>query len=92
MRRLSLIALIATLLTPVAALAGNTIDASLIPDGTYTVKVEKVQDTQHILVKMDNGAETMLTPATGKSFGKIKPNDSVKLSILKGKVPVFVIQ
>ncbi|MDQ2679703.1 MAG: hypothetical protein M3Y21_01580 [Candidatus Eremiobacteraeota bacterium] len=92
MRRLSLIALIATLLTPVAAMAGNTIDATLIPDGTYTVKVEKVQDAQHILVKMDNGAETTLTPAAGKSFGKIKPNDNVKLSILKGKVPVFVIQ
>ncbi len=92
MRKLSLITLIAILLAPVAALAGNAVDASLIPDGTYTVKVEKVQDSQHIVVKMDNGVETTLSPASGRSFDKIKANDNVKLSIIKGKVPVFVIQ
>lgn len=92
MRKLSLVTLIAILLTPMAALAGNSVDASLIPDGTYTVKVEKVEDAQHIVVKMDNGVETTLSPSTGKTFDKIKANDSVKLSIIKGKVPVFLIQ
>lgn len=82
--------LLAALLAPVAALAGNTIDASLIPDGTYTVKVERVVDAKHVLVTMDNGAETTL--AAGRDtvdFTKVKQSDSIKLSLIKGNVMVY---
>ncbi len=81
----------AFLAAPVTALAA-TISAALIPDGTYVVKVEQVQDSQHLTVKMDNGMETVLTAAGSVNFGKIKANDRVKVSLIKGKVPVYAIQ
>jgi type 1 fimbria pilin len=87
----SLTALLVALAAPTFALAANTIDPSLIPDGTYTVKVEKVIDSKHMQVTMDNGAETTL--AAGRDtvdFGKIKATDSVKLSLIKGNVMVFL--
>lgn len=67
------------------------VDAALVPDGTYVVKVEKVQDSQHLLVMMQNGIETTLI-AQGIDFSKVKPNDTLKISLVKGKVPVFTIQ
>jgi hypothetical protein len=77
------------LLAPVTALAA-TIDASLIPDGTYTVKVERVIDAKHMLVTMDNGAETTLSAGRDSvDFSKVKQNDSVKLSLIKGNVMVY---
>ena len=82
--------LLLALLAPSAALAGNTIDATLIPDGTYTVKVEKVVDSKHVLVTMDNGAETTL--AAGRDsvdFSKVKQSDQIKLSLIKGNVMVY---
>ena len=82
--------LLTCLAAPVAALAGNTIDSSLIPDGTYTVKVEKVVDPKHILVTMDNGAETTLGAGRDTvDFSKVKPNDQIKLSLIKGNVMVY---
>jgi hypothetical protein len=81
--------LVAILATPLAALA-NTIDATLIPDGTYSVKVEKVIDPKHILVTMDNGAETTLVAGRDSvDFTKIKPSDQLKLSLITGKVMVY---
>ncbi|HTX60262.1 MAG TPA: hypothetical protein VMH02_11390 [Verrucomicrobiae bacterium] len=85
-----ILAFLAASAIPVAVLAGNTIDASLIPDGTYTVKVEKVIDPKHLLVTMDNGAETTL--ASGREtvdFSKVKPADQIKLSLIKGNVMVY---
>ena len=76
---------------PVAAFAG-TVDATLIPDGTYVVKVEKVQDPQHVLVVMQNGVETMLAARSTIDFSKVKANDTLKLSVIKGIVPVYIIQ
>ena len=88
---LTLVALLAMLAAPVVALAANTIDASLIPDGTYTVKVEKVVDSKHIQVTMDNGAETTLSAGRDSvDFGKVHPGDQVKLSLLKGAVLVYL--
>lgn len=90
-RTFGLVAFTAALLAPGLALAANTIDATLIPDGTYTVKVEKVVDNKHIQVTMDNGAETTLSAGRDSvDFGKIKPSDSVKLSLIKGSVMVFL--
>ena len=90
-KSLGLAVLLVALAAPGAALAANTIDASLIPDGTYTVKVDKVSDSKHIQVTMDNGAATVL--AAGRDsvdFGKVKAGDSVKLSLIKGNVMVYL--
>jgi len=82
---------VAVSVVPSFALAA-AIDASLVPDGTYVVKVEKVEDAQHVLVMMDNGVETTLVATGGIDFSKVKANDSVKVSLVKGKVPVFRVQ
>jgi hypothetical protein len=68
------------------------VDAALVPDGTYTVKVEKIQDAQHALVMMENGVETVLTAQGSADFSKCKANDTIKISIVKGKVPVLSVQ
>lgn len=70
----------------------STVDASLVPDGTYVVKVEKIVDAQHATVMMDNGVETTLTATGSADFSKLKENAKVKVSVIKGKVPVFAIQ
>lgn len=90
-KRISLFALFAFLAAPAAALA-TTVSASLIPDGTYVVKVEQVNDAQHVTVKMDNGMETTLAATGSVSFNKVKANDTIKVSLIKGKVPVFIVQ
>ena len=90
-KTVSMFALVAALASPAVALAANTVDASLIPDGTYTVKVEKVVDSKHVQVTMDNGTETTLS--TGRDsvdFGKVKSGDQLKLSLIKGSVMVYL--
>ncbi|GAC1501090.1 MAG: hypothetical protein NVS1B14_05350 [Vulcanimicrobiaceae bacterium] len=67
------------------------VNAELIPDGTYTVKVQKVLDARHVSVVMQNAVTTTL--AAGRrsvTFNKIKPKDSLKVSISRGKVLVFI--
>lgn len=93
MRKLvPLLALLAAIAAPAAATAG-TVDASLIPDGTYTATVEKVVDDKHMLVKMDNGMETTLTTdRSNVDFSKAKANDNIKLSLIKGMVAVYQVQ
>ncbi len=91
MKKLVLLAFAAALAIPVAAPAAS-MDASLIPDGTYTCKVEKVSDAQHVTVVMNNGIETTLVATGSVSFSKVKANDTIKVSVLKGKVPVYAVQ
>ena len=81
----------AATVAPVATLAA-TVDPTLIPDGTYVVKVEKVQDAQHLLVVMQNGVETTLVARSSIDFNKVKANDTIKISLIKGIVPVYAIQ
>lgn len=89
-KKLSLVALLMALVMPAIALA-NAVDATMIPDGTYTVKVEKLVDAKHIQVTMDGGVETTLTSGRDTvDFGKIKPGDQVKLSVIKGAVMVYM--
>ncbi|HTC30021.1 MAG TPA: hypothetical protein VK702_04790 [Candidatus Acidoferrum sp.] len=89
-KKISLVALVAAVAVPATAVAA-TIDASLIPDGTYTVKVEKIVDAKHIQVAMDNGAETTLSAGRDTvDLSKVKPGDSVKLSLIKGEVMVYM--
>ncbi len=92
MRRALATGLLASLTLIPSLACAATIDASLIPDGTYVVKVEKVQDAQHATVMMDNGAETTLTATGSADFSKIKANSTIKVSVIKGKVPVYAIQ
>lgn len=91
-KKLSVVALfLAAFVMPAIALAANTIDASQIADGTYTVKIDKLVDAKHIQVTMDNGAETTL--AAGRDtvdFGKCKPGDQLKLSLINGAVMVYL--
>lgn len=91
MKKLALLAFAAALAAPIAAPAAS-MDASLIPDGTYTCKVEKVNDAQHVTVVMNNGIETTLVATGSVSFSKVKANDTIKVSVLKGKVPVYAVQ
>jgi hypothetical protein len=81
---------LAALLPMVASAA--PVDPTLVPDGTYIVKVEKVEDTSHLLVLMQNGVETTLIATGSANFGTVKNNDTVKISLIKGKVPVFLVQ
>lgn len=90
-KTLSLLALIAAIAAPATASAA-TVDASLIPDGTYNATVEKVTDAKHITVKMENGVETALTTnRPNVDFSKTKPNDQIKLSLIKGQVAVYMV-
>ena len=84
------VALVFACSVPLAA-AAATVSPSSIPDGTYTVTVEKVVDAKHVEVKMDNGSDTTL-PAGKASvdFSKVQPNDQLKLSVIAGAVAVYM--
>ena len=70
-----------------------SVDASLIPDGTYVVHVERVIDAKHMLIKLDNGMETTVTAdRTNMSFDVLATNDVVKMSLIKGGVAVYAKQ
>jgi hypothetical protein len=90
-RPLLVAATLALALVPAIASAA-LVDPALVPDGTYIVKVEKVQDAQHLLVVMQNGVETTLIATRSADFSKVKPNDTIKISLINGKVPVYLIQ
>ena len=75
---------------PSVAMAGTTVAASTIPDGTYTVKVERVVDAKHVTVAMDNGNETTLGAGRDTvDFSKVQQNDQLKVSIISGAVMVY---
>jgi flagellar hook assembly protein FlgD len=89
-RTLRLSALFLVAATPVAAVAGAIVAASSIPDGTYTVKVEKVVDNKHVVVAMDNGNETTLGAGRPTvDFSKVQQNDQIKVSLINGNVMVY---
>jgi hypothetical protein len=88
-KRTFLAAFVFAVALPVASLA-TMVDASLIPDGTYGVTVEKVVDTSHITVAMVGGIESTLSAATGSvHFDQVKSNDKIRVSVLKGKILSF---
>lgn len=75
-----------------AIAAAAAIDASLVPDGTYVVKVEKIEDAQHAMVLMQNGVETLLVTQGSADFSKVKASETIKITLIKGKVPVLAVQ
>lgn len=89
MRKMFLLAaFVAAAATPIACLA-TMVDASLIPDGTYGVTVEKVVDASHVTVAMVGGIEATLSAAPTVHFDQVKSNDHIRVSVLKGKVLSF---
>lgn len=93
MRKSLTVLALALIATAAPLIAKADVDASLIPDGTYTVKVDKIVDAQHMVVVMQNSVKT--TVAANRAtmdFKTLAPNDNVKLSLGKGKVLVFVKQ
>jgi hypothetical protein len=75
---------------PVAARCA-TVDATSIPNGTYTVKVVRVIDAKHVQVLMDTGADTTLSSGRATvDFSKVQTNDQLKLSLINGTVVVFL--
>ncbi|MDH2910093.1 MAG: hypothetical protein HKL92_06070 [Candidatus Eremiobacteraeota bacterium] len=81
---------LAAILAPGLASAA-TVSASLVPDGTYIVRVEAVKDAQHAIVMLANGMETTLTATGSASFAKVKPNQQLRVSIIAGKTPVLAV-
>ncbi len=89
---LTLAAFALAVLTPVASYA-SMVEATLIPDGSYLVKVEKIVDPTHITVALvHSGLESTLESTGSAHFDAIKVNDMLKVSIIKGKVPVYAEQ
>jgi predicted ribosome-associated RNA-binding protein Tma20 len=90
-RTCTIAALTIALLAPLAARSA-TVDATTLPDGTYTVKVVKVMDPKHLEVTMvDTGALTTLTSGRDSiDFSKVQTDDQLKLSLIKGTVVVFL--
>jgi hypothetical protein len=90
MRNLTfLVAFVCAAALPVASLA-TMVDASLLPDGTYGVTVEKVVDSSHVTVAMVGGLEATLSAASASvHFDGVKANDKIRVSVLKGKVLSF---
>ncbi len=85
-----ILALFCACTVPAAAIAGAVVAASTIPDGTYTVKVERVVDPKHVLVAMDNGNETTLGAGRDTvDFTKVRSDDQLKVSLIGGSVMVY---
>jgi type 1 fimbria pilin len=75
---------------PLSARAA-TVAPTSIPDGTYTVKVEKIVDSKHVQVRMDNGSETTLSAGRATvDFSKVQPSDQIKVSLINGTVMVYL--
>jgi hypothetical protein len=89
-RTFALLALTLGLLAPLCAQAA-TVAAATLPDGTYTVKVEKIIDPKHVQVQMDNGNDvTLVAGRASVDFSKLQPNDQIKLSLISGTVMVYL--
>ena len=80
--------IVAALAVPSMASAAS-VDPSLIPDGQYVVKVERIEDAHHMTVLMQNGIETTLVARSSVDFSKLHPNDTVRVALVKGEVPVY---
>ncbi len=73
---------------PCAASADDSIDPSLIPDGSYPAHVDRVINAQHLAVTMQGTLKVLL--AAGRPnvnfTDKIKPNDDIVVTLADGKV------
>lgn len=65
------------------------VDSSLIPDGDYVVAVERIVDTKHVIVKMDNGVESEIGAAATLSFDLSAHVRRMKIFVYKGLIITF---
>ena len=88
-----LIVLLTALLLPLQAVrADDSIDPSLIPDGTYPAHVDRIVNSAHIEVTMQGTLKVNLSSGrTSVSFTeKIKANDDIAVTLADGKVMAFI--
>ena len=62
------------------------VDAKLVPDGLYTVTVEKVIDSEHLTVKMENGVEVDLKAASHTVTFSNQTSSRVKIYLMQGEI------
>jgi hypothetical protein len=79
---------LAAFVAPVAVQAA-LVDPALIPDGEYKVLVEKVVDSKHLIVKMDNGIESQVPASKTLTFDGAAASKTAHLFIYKGVVITF---
>ena len=74
-----------------SARADDSIDPSLIPDGTYPAHVDRVVNDQHMEVTMQGTLKVFLAAArkTVSFADKLKPNDDIAVTLADGKVTAF---
>jgi hypothetical protein len=79
------------LLTLQPARADDSIDPSLIPDGTYPAHVDRVVNDQHMEVTMQGTLKVFLASARkGVTFSdKVRANDDIAVTLNDGKVTAF---
>jgi hypothetical protein len=82
---------LAVLLPLHAARADDSIDPSLIPDGSYPAHVDKVINAQHLAVTMQGTLKVFLASARPNvNFAdKIKANDEIVVTLANGKVTEY---
>ncbi|GAC1356145.1 MAG: hypothetical protein NVSMB31_16740 [Vulcanimicrobiaceae bacterium] len=64
------------------------VSATLIPDGMYSVKVEKVKSRTAMAIEMENGLHVDVQAAahTSVSFDGVPKNGRLKIMIVEGQV------
>ena len=74
-----------------AVCADDSIDPSLIPDGSYPAHVEKVINPQRIAVTMQGTLKVFLTAGRPSvTFSdKVKANDDILVTLADGKVTAY---
>jgi major membrane immunogen (membrane-anchored lipoprotein) len=74
-----------------AARANDSIDPSLIPDGTYPAHVDRVVSNQQMEVTMQGSLKVVLESARKNvTFAdKVKANDDIAVTLSDGKVTAF---
>ena len=78
--------ILAAFVLPGEALAAK-IAATLLPDGLYTVVVERVADGEHMTVRMETGLEVDLKAASHTvTFSPATANARVSIYIVEGEV------
>ncbi len=86
--RLTAAAVLSVLLPLQAVNADDSIDPTLIPDGTYPAHVDRVINAQRIAVTMQGTLKVFLTSGRPNlNFSdKVRANDDVDVTLADGKV------
>lgn len=72
-----------------AMLVATLVNPSLIPDGDYVVTIERIVDSKHIIVRMDNGIESQIPAAATVSFDAGSHMKHAKIFVYKGLVITY---